>query len=71
VAIWVIFSDNSKALVNEASLDELIATGKILAFLRSSGWVRVGHDPTRSVSYRGPKRRKDERPPLSEPHADS
>jgi len=69
VAIWVIFTDDSKAMVNEASLDELIAAGKILAFHRSSGWVRIGHDPIRPVSYRGPKRRKDEQPPLGEPQS--
>jgi len=47
--------------VPDYSLGHLIATGKIKAFHRSSGWVVIGRDPIREagrVSYTGPERRK-------------
>ncbi len=40
-------------------LDELISTGRIKAFRRSSGWVIIGHDALRGEGgqYSGPERR--------------
>jgi hypothetical protein len=57
--IQVIFFDNSYGLAETESLDELIKTRRIIAFRRSNGWVRIGHDPVRGSggSYAGPERR--------------
>ncbi len=46
--------------VEDYLLDSLIASEKIIAFRRSSGWVVVGKDPTRRehILYRGAERRK-------------
>lgn len=47
--------------VPDYALGQLIATGRIKAFLRSTGWVTIGRDPIREagrVSYYGPERRK-------------
>jgi hypothetical protein len=57
--IQVIFFDNSYGLAESESLDELIKTRRIIAFRRSSGWARVGHDPVRERdgNYAGPERR--------------
>ena len=41
-------------------LDDLLATGKVKAFLRSSGWAIIGQHPVRSRKrgdYDGPERR--------------
>ena len=42
-----------------ASLDELIASEKIIKFLRSGGWVTLGIDPIRGKKrkFKGPERR--------------
>ncbi|HET6419054.1 MAG TPA: hypothetical protein VFG19_02795 [Geobacteraceae bacterium] len=59
--IQVIYFDVSYGLVEAERLDELIKTRGIIAFRRSDGWVRVGHDPLRGDggSYAGPERRKN------------
>jgi hypothetical protein len=61
--VKVIFIDNSAGLVKAGSLDQLIAIGKIAAFYRSDGWVKLGRDPVRGMggSYKGPERRKSAR----------
>lgn len=59
--IRVLNKDNTSGMVRDYLLDELIASGKIVAFYRSSGWVAVGRDPVRKSSepYEGPERRKN------------
>jgi hypothetical protein len=47
--------------VSPRKLQKLINSGKIVQFMRSSGWVTVGYDPIRSATpngYEGPERRK-------------
>ncbi|MRR57543.1 MAG: hypothetical protein EG824_04940 [Deltaproteobacteria bacterium] len=56
--IQVVFSDDSHGLVSEGKLDELITSGRIKAFLRSDGWVRIGIDPVREKRYHGTERKK-------------
>ncbi len=58
--IQVIYFDVSYGFVEAETLDELIKTRGIIAFRRSGGWVRVGHDPVRGCGgkYSGPERRK-------------
>jgi hypothetical protein len=46
--IKVHYEDNRYDLVNESTLHRMIETGKIMRFKRSSGWVVVGLDETRS-----------------------
>jgi len=56
--IEVVYSDDSKGVVSEYKLDELIASGKLKAFLRSNGWVRIGIDPVREKRFHGTERKK-------------
>lgn len=58
--IRVLYKDNSSGMVKDYLLDDLITSGKIVAFYRSSGWVAVGRDPVRKSSdgYEGPERRR-------------
>jgi hypothetical protein len=56
--IKVVFSDDSIGVVSEGKLDELITSGRIKAFLRSDGWVRIGIDPVREKRYHGTDRKK-------------
>jgi hypothetical protein len=57
--IKVIYVDNSAGLVKASTLEQLIHTGKIVAFRRSSGWAKIGRDPVRGGGgrYEGPERR--------------
>ncbi len=57
--IRVIFKDYTYDMATASVLDDLLAGSKIVAFERSSGWVRVGHDPIRGMGgeYKGPERR--------------
>ena len=59
--IAVRFVDSSPGIVSKATLDELIASGRIAAFRRSSGWVDIATDPIRKSSsqlrYKGLQRR--------------
>jgi hypothetical protein len=57
--IKVIYIDNSAGVVKSSSLEQLIVTGKIVAFRRSEGWTKLGRDPLRGNGgrYEGPERR--------------
>jgi hypothetical protein len=57
--IKVIYKDNSAGIVRASSLQQLIASAKIVAFRRSGGWVKIGRDPVRGLGgrYQGPDRR--------------
>jgi hypothetical protein len=57
--IEVIYRDYQVEQVDNNQLDELIESGAIIAFRRSSGLVLIGMDPTRKMtsSYHGPERR--------------
>lgn len=61
--IRVLYKDNTSGMVRDYSLDELISSGKIVAFYRTSGWVAVGRDPVRKSAARfdGSDRRKSSR----------
>jgi hypothetical protein len=65
--IGVIYKNNKRGMIDEYLLDDLIREGKINAFRRSSGWVKIGHDPIRErwkpSKYNGQERRKRELPP--------
>lgn len=55
--------------VNVRDLRRLIASGQVLAFHRSSGWVKVGTEPMRGDGgreYNGPERRNFIQKPLTE-----
>jgi len=43
----VIFANGEERIVPAYMLDYLIRENKIVAFLRSDGWVQVGRDPIR------------------------
>lgn len=47
-------------MVKETLLDGLIASGRIVKFCRSTGWVVIGRDPIRGQggSYDGLERRR-------------
>ncbi|HBA89475.1 MAG TPA: hypothetical protein DCZ75_16260 [Geobacter sp.] len=47
MAISVIFSNGEEKSVPSYMLDYLIWEKKIVAFLRSTGWVQIGRDPIR------------------------
>lgn len=56
--IKVLFIDGSTGMVHDTMLDSLIVTGKIKAFLRSEGWVRIGTDRIREIRFHGAARGK-------------
>jgi len=43
----VIFANGEEKIVPAYMLDYLIRGNKIVAFFRSDGWVKIGHDPIR------------------------
>lgn len=47
MGISVIFHNGEEKNVPSYMLDYLIREKKIVAFLRSSGWVQIGRDPIR------------------------
>lgn len=51
--ILVRYADSSIGVVLQVKLDELIESGRISAFRRSSGWVDVANDPIRKESSPG------------------
>ena len=56
--------------VNVRDLQQLIDEGKISAFRRASGWVKVGCEPTRGCGgrdYPGPERREFQQNPTTSP----
>lgn len=50
--ITVRYADNTLGVISRVKLDELIESGRIAAFERSSGWVDVANGPIRSKSSR-------------------
>ena len=58
--IKVIYANNSADMVKDYLLEGLIASGKVVAFRRSNGWVTIGKDQVRSGKreYSGPERRR-------------
>ena len=55
--------------VNARDLRRLIASGEVLAFHRSDGWVKVGAETIRGdggKEYNGPERRSFRQKPLNE-----
>lgn len=57
--------------VNVRDLRRLIASGEVLAFHRSDGWVKVGADRIRGDgggAYDGPERRTIVQKPLEDGH---
>lgn len=61
--IKVIYKDNSAGIVRASTLEQLITSGRIVAFRRSAGWVKIGRDPVRGLGgrYEGPDRRNSTR----------
>jgi hypothetical protein len=59
--IKVMYKNNEYAMVKPFLLDDLIASGKITKFFRSTGWVTIGVEPIRVSDYRykGAERRKN------------
>jgi len=49
MGISVIFHNGDEKVVPSYMVDYLIREKKIVAFLRSSGWVQVGRDPIRKA----------------------
>jgi hypothetical protein len=49
MGISVIFANGDEGNVPAYMLDYLIREGKIVAFLRTDGWVQIGRDPIRSA----------------------
>ena len=61
--IPVLFNNNHYKLVSGNELDQLLPTGRVKAFRRSTGWALIGHDPLRGKGgkfgkFKGPERRK-------------
>lgn len=55
--------------INVRDLRRLIASGEVLAFQRSDGWVKVASEPIRGKGgrdYDGPERRNFKQKPLTE-----
>ena len=60
--IPVLFNNNHYKLVSGRELDQLLPTGRVKAFRRSTGWVLIGHDPLRGKGgkfgkFKGTERR--------------
>jgi hypothetical protein len=55
----VVYKNGDIGMIGTSSLDELIASEKIIKFLRSGGWVTLGIDPIRGKKrkFKGPERR--------------
>lgn len=51
MGISVIFTNGDEKTVPSYMLDYLIREQKIVAFLRSSGWVQIGRDPIRKAQH--------------------
>lgn len=60
--IRVIYDEFLTGKVQDSYLDNLIRQEKIVGFFRSSGYVRIGHDPIRGSGgqYMGAERRRQE-----------
>lgn len=59
--IKVMYQNNESDMVKPFLLDDLVASGKIIKFFRSGGWVTIGVDAVRGTGgyYKGPERRKN------------
>jgi hypothetical protein len=57
--ISVLYENNTFGLIKNTRLEELIVSGSITKFFRSSGWVTIGVDPIRKTN-RGPLREERE-----------
>jgi len=58
--IRVVYHDGRYDMVKRWTLERLIREGSIQGFRRKNGWVRIGHDRTRSSqadTHRGEERR--------------
>jgi len=59
--VVVRYADSSLGAVSRAALDEMIESGRISAFVRTSGWGDIGNDPIRKKSslwrYKGLQKR--------------
>ena len=59
--ILVRYNNEIFSIVQNDELDDLIASNKIIAFKRSSGWVDISRDPLRGkgspTGYAGVERR--------------
>ena len=49
MGISVVFAKGDEKIVPAYMLDYLIREKKIVAFLRSDGWVQIGSDPIRKA----------------------
>jgi hypothetical protein len=49
MGISVVFANGEERLVPAYMLDYLIREKRIVAFLRSDGWVQIGRDPIRKA----------------------
>ena len=64
--IPVLFNDNHYKVVSGNELDQLLTTGRVKAFRRSTEWDLIGHDPLRgkggkSGKFRGGGKKKTKR----------
>jgi len=49
--IRVIYENNTSGMVKRKRLEELIVSGSITKFFRSSGWVTISVDPIRQTNH--------------------
>jgi hypothetical protein len=62
MVISVLFDNNSYGVILRTRLDEIIISGKITKFFRSSGWVTIGVDPIRKANHSHLKERRKTSP---------
>jgi hypothetical protein len=48
--IRVIYENNTTGMIKRNRLEELIVSGSITKFFRSSGWVTISDDPIRQTN---------------------
>jgi hypothetical protein len=56
--ISVLFENNSYGMIKKERIEEIIISGKITKFFRSSGWVTIGVDPIRKTNQGHLKERR-------------
>ena len=69
VKMTVIFSNGEVGAVPRDILDDSIRTRKIIAFLRSTGWVQIDRDPIRKVKRAANPEQEDGDASLGRPAA--
>ena len=57
--IKVIYENNTSGMVKRKRLEELIVSGSITKFYRSSGWVTISVDPIRKTNYGHMRERRE------------